>query len=322
MRELLDTAGELLAIDCSVPWVMELLSEGAAGELRHDASRDATVEVRIESDRRPFAVDGWEPLARGAWLRNGEVVVENACTAGFDLHFRSIAGHAEFTYRWRPPPRDRAAARLLRSRFHLLARATLTQYPVLWWAGAKGRAPLHASACAVGSGIALVTAPSGIGRSTLVLAEVAHGARTTGDNLAVSDGEVVWGLVEPTRVAGGAGRRMPHGRREGELQQRAESLVPDRIVVLRRRASDHSSLVSCPSEIAARSLVTSTYMAGELRRYWVFAATLSAGVDRGPSHPPISEVADALAARLPCFWLDLGGRSTSGLSEVLDAVAA
>ena len=167
-----------------------------------------------------------------------------------------------------------------------------------------------------------MTAPSGIGRSTLLLAEVAHGARTTGDNLAVSDGKVAWGIVEPTRVEGGEGRRMPHGRQEGELRQRAESLMPDRIVVLRRGTSSRSSLVSCPNEAAVRSLVTGTYMAGELRRYWSFAATLSAGTGRGPAHPPIAEVAGTLAAHVPCYWLDLGRRSEAALSEVFGAVEA
>jgi len=113
---------------------------------------------------------------------------------------------------------------------------------------------------------------------------------------------------------------MPHGRQEGALHHRAESLVPDRIVVLRRGQSDHSSLSSCSTEAATRSLVTSTYMAGELRRYWVFAATLAAGLGHGPAHPPITEIAAALAGRLPCYSLALGRRPGASLSEVLDAV--
>lgn len=320
MRGFLDTAGERLAIECSLPWVMELVAEGADGELRRTESPHASVQVRVEADRRPFETRGWELLARGAWRRNGEVVVENACTAGFDLHLRHTPERAEFTYRWRPPARDRAAARLLRSRFHLLARATLMQYPVLWWAGTRGRVPLHASACVAGGSTPLLIAPSGIGRSTVVLAEVASGGQATGDNLAVTDGTIVWGLVEPVRVKGGGGRRMPHGRREGPLQQRAESLAPDRLVVLERGHSNYSSLSTSSTETAARSLVTSTYMAGELRRYWAFAATLSAGVGRGPSHPPITEVASALTARLPCFSLALGRRPGMRLSELLNTV--
>jgi hypothetical protein len=314
------TAGEHLLFECSLPWVMELIAEGAGGELRAADTGGVSLRVRVEADRRPFETRGWELLARGAWRREDEVVVENACTSGFDLHLRSAPESAQLTYRWRPPARERAAARLLRSRFHLLARAVLMQYPALWWAGTKGRAPLHASACVAGASTPLVTAQSGVGRSTLVLAEVASGGQATADNLSVGDGRTVWGLVEPIRVKEGSGRRMPHGRHEGPLQHRAESLVPDYLVVLTRAALDRPSLSTCSAESAARSLVTSTYMAGELRRYWSFAATLAAGSGLGPAHPPITEVASAFAKKLPCFSLALGRKGTAALSDLLSAV--
>ena len=205
MHAFLDSAGERLAIECSLPWVMELIAEGAAGELRESEAAGAAITIRVEADRGPFDTRGWNLLARGAWLREGELVIENACTAGFDLHLRHTAERAVFTYRWRPPARDRAAARILRSRFHLLARGILTQYPALWWAGTRGRAPLHASACVVGGATLLVTASSGIGRSTLVLGELRAGGRATGDNLGVGDGSTLWGLLEPLRVEGEAG---------------------------------------------------------------------------------------------------------------------
>jgi hypothetical protein len=208
----------------------------------------------------------------------------------------------------------------LRSRFHLLARAVLMQYPVLWWAGARGRVPLHASACVTALSTPLLTAPSGVGRSTLLVSELVAGGRATGDNLAVGDGTTVWGLVEPVRVEGAGGRRMPHGRNEAPLEHRAESLAPDCLVVLERGAHEHSSLASCSPEAAARSLVTSTYMAGELRRYWSFAATLAAATAVGPAHPPVMEVAAAFASRLPCFSLALGRSSRARLSDLLDAV--
>ncbi|MDQ3086405.1 MAG: hypothetical protein M3Q67_06355, partial [Actinomycetota bacterium] len=223
MSVVLHTAGEYVSIDSSLSWVTDLIVEGAVGEL-HEADASATpIRVRVDSSRQAFDTRGWELLTRGAWRRPGEVVVENACTAGFDLHVRCSAAHAEFTYRWRPPARDRVGARLLRSRFHLLARAILTQYPVLWWAGTRGRAPLHASACTAGTATPMITAPSGVGRSTLIVRELACGARATGDNLAVGDGTTVWGLVEPLRVEGGGGRRMPHGRNEAPLPDRPES---------------------------------------------------------------------------------------------------
>jgi hypothetical protein len=317
MRGYVDTAGEHLAIECSDGWVAELITEGSGGELRPLETADPSVLVRVETERDPFETRGWKPLTRGAWERDGEVVIENACTAGFDLHVRGTSQGAEFTYRWRPPSRDRAAAWILRSRFHLLARAVLMQYPALWWAGTRGRAPIHASACSAGGTVALVTAAGGIGRSTIILDELRGGGLATGDNLAVGDGETVWGLVEPVRVENGSGRRMPHGRNEAQMVARAEALVPDRLVVLERGRSDESSLETCGFEAAGRCMTTSTYMAGELRRYWAFAATLSAGTGFGPAHPPVTDVASAFAAGLPCFLLTLARTPGARLSDLL-----
>ena len=319
MRGFLDTAGERLLIECSLPWLGELIAEGAGGELQESDAPHASVHVRVEADRRPFGTRGWDVISRGAWRSNGEVVVENACTAGFDVHLKCKPERSEFTYRWRPPVRDRVAARVWRSRFHLLARAVLMQYPVLWAAGTRGRAPLHASACLAGAFRPLLTAASGIGRSTL-LGELRFEGRATGDNLAVGDGTTLWGLVEPLRLEGGSGRRMPHGRHEAPLRDRLEALVPDSLVMLARGRSGYSSLSVCSPEAAARSLVTNTYMAGELRRYWAFAATLAAGTGVGPSHPPIAEAASAFAAELPCFSLALGTSCRTHLSELLDTV--
>ena len=319
MRRSLETAGERLTIDCRLPWVSALIAEGAAGALG-DVNARPTISVRVEANRRPFATHGWEMLTRGAWRRGGEVVVENACTAGFDLHLRCDGEIAEFTFRWRPPARDQTAAWLMRSRFHLLARAVLLQYPALWWAGTRGRVPLHASACDAGTATPLLVAQSGVGRSTLLLQQLRCGGRATGDNVAVADGTTVWGLVEPMRVDAGGGRRMPHGRRELPLPARTAALVPDRVVVLRRGAPEEPQPASCEADAAAAALVTSTYAAGELRRYWAFAAILSAGSGLGPPHPPITDVADAFASRLPCHTLAVGSAPTSGLADLLDHV--
>lgn len=316
----LTTAGEDLSIDCDLPWVAELISEGSGGELRADDGAAAAVHIRVEADQRKFETGGCTLLTRGAWHNRGEVVLENACTAGFDLRLSCSPDRAEFTFRWRPPARDRVAARVLRSRFHLLARAVLIQYPALWWAGTRGRAPLHASAFATGTMTALLTAPSGVGRSTLILQEVEAGGRSVGDNLAVGDGTTVWGLVEPVRVDGGGGRRMPHGRSEARMLNRADALVPGAFVALERGSTDSPELVPSTGETCARSLITSTYMAGELRRYWSFAATLSAGTGIGPAHPPVARVAEAFAGSLPCFLLQLGNRPGVGVSELLEAV--
>jgi hypothetical protein len=320
MHAFLDTAGERLAIECSLSWVTDLIAEGASGELKESDAAGASLTMRVEADRRTFDTRGWDLLARGAWVRKGELVIENACTAGFDLHVRCTPEHAVFTYRWRPPARDRAAARVFRSRFHLLARGILTQYPALWWAGMRGRAPLHASACVAGGATPLVTAPSGIGRSTLVLRELRAGGQATGDNLAVGDGSTLWGLLEPLRAKGGSGRRMPHGRHEIAMQNRVESLVPDSVVVLERGHSDQPCLSACSPETATRSLATSTYMAGELRRFWPFAAMLAQGTGLGPAHPPVMEIAAAFTGNLPCFMLSLGRGSEARLAELLPAV--
>jgi hypothetical protein len=316
----LDTAGETLALSSELEWVAELMLEGAAEGLRRAEATKPSVHIRVESTASAFDTRRWDVLTRGAWQREGEVVVENACTSGFDLHLACTSAGIEFTYRWRPPARDRVAARVLRSRFHLLARAVLLQYPAFWAAGLRGRAPLHASACATGDSTPLVTAASGVGRSTVVLSAVGVGALATGDNLAVGDGVTLWGLVEPLRVEGGSGRRMPHGRNEAPMPHRVSSLVPDCVVVLARGSSDRPTLRPCASDAARRALVADTYMAGELRRYWSFAATLCAATDAAPAHPPVADVARRFAASLPCFSLTLGRTPGVDLDELLPNV--
>lgn len=317
MKGLLDTAGERLGIECELPWVWDLLAEGAADQLHSFEARDVSMAVTLEATQRPFDTRGWPLLTRGAWARDGEVVMHNVCTSGFDLHLKATPEQARFSFRWRPPRRERAAVWALRSRFHLLARAALVQYPALWWAGARGRAPLHASACTVGASTALLTAPSGVGRSTLVLEQVAAGEVATDDNLGVGDGTTIWGLAEPLRVEGGDGRRMPHGRRETVMPGRVGALVPDRLVVLTRGGSSEASITPCGAAAAARSLATSTYMAGELRRYWAFAATLAAGTGVGPGCSPVADVASAFAASLPCFSLAFGSTGGVRLAQLL-----
>jgi len=317
MTGVLDTAGERLQIESALPWVGELIAEGASEALQTAPAPGASVHVRIEADRRPFETRDWPLLARGARVFNEEVVLENVLTSGFDVHVRCTDEHAEFTYRWRPPTRERVAARVLRSRFHLLARAALIQYPALWWAGTKGRVPLHISSCSAGDATPLVVAQSGVGRSTLIMAEVRAGGVATGDNLAVGDGTTVWGLVEPLRISGSGGRRMPHGRIEAPLKGRIHALVPDIIVVLTRRSEAKASLVECSAAAAARALVSSTYAAGELRRYWSFAAMLAAGTGVGPAHPLVTDVASVFAAELPCVALVLGAERPKRLSELL-----
>src|SRR5262249_48040388 len=149
---------------------------------------------------------GFSVLTRGAWSRAGDVVVEDVCGTGFDLRVAVQDGTPDFTFRSRPRPRRRLEGKLLPSRFQLLVRAALVQYPVLWWASVRGRAPLHAVACTAGPGVALLAGPGGVGKSTLLSAELEDGGAATSDNLCVGDGHVAWGLVEPMRIEGAAGR--------------------------------------------------------------------------------------------------------------------
>ena len=101
------------------------------------------------------------------------------------------------------------------------------------------------------------------------------------------------------------------------MRQRAQALEPDSVIVLRRGGAPAPSLSSLSPVTAARSMVTSTYAAGELRRFWAFAATLAAGTGVGPPHPPVMDVASAFCARLPCYALEIGARPTPTLAELL-----
>jgi hypothetical protein len=315
------TAGERLGVDCAVSWAGELIQEAADGGLLAEEPDTGTVRIRVEDTRDAFETAGWQPLARGVFGHDRSLVLRNLLSIGFDLRVDVEDGTPLFTFRWRPAGRDRAMALVLRSRFHLLARSALLRYPALWWAGTRGRAPLHASACTAGdANIALLAGPGGVGKSTLVSMEVAAGGRAICDNVCVADGASAWGVVEPLRVEGGGGRRMPHGRRETAMPGRVPVLVPDRVVVLQRGSDALASVRPCGPEAAARSLVTGTYMAQELRRYWAFAATLAAGTGIGPPHPPVAEVAAAFAGRLPATLITLPRQPGPGLRELLARV--
>jgi len=318
---ILETAGEVVAVDSPPGWVTRLLDEASAGALSPRPA-SATMAIHIEATSRPFSVAGLTPLTRGAWSHADEVVVEDACGSGFDVRLNLSSGCPEFTYRWRPRPTRSVARFLLPSRFHLLAREVLMHYPVLWWASVRGRAPLHAVACTTGDAVTLLAGPGGVGKSTLLQLELAHGGRATSDNLCVADGQSVWGLVEPMRVAGTHGRRMPHGRVEVQFAGRVAQLSPDHLVIVRRSNGEARVLTTCDPETAVRSLVTGTYAAGELGRFWSFAATLAAGTGIGPSHPLVAETARAFAVRLNCYELHLPRRPGARLTEMLNRVEA
>ena len=218
MRGLLHTAGERVELTCAVPWIADILTEGAAGQLAGDGTTP-DVRVTVERGSAAFDVTGWRVLTRDAWYRHGQVIIRNACSSGLDLQVTVGEPSLDVVARWRPSGRERAAAAVLRARARLLLRAVLLQYPALWRSQQRGRAPLHASVCSLGpaegSGgqTVMLAGPGGIGKSTLVHGELLSGAACTCDNLCVSDGQYAWGVVEPLRlpaeVHGGQGRRMP-----------------------------------------------------------------------------------------------------------------
>lgn len=318
MNGVLATAGELVDVHSSLRWASDLISEGACGELGGHELAPPTMSVVVEADRGAFPIANWEPLMRGAWRFGREVVIQNVCSSGFDMLVRPSPPRPEFIFRWRPSAKSRAVT-VLRSRFRLLARAVLLQYPAMWQAGSQGRVPLHGSVLTNGTVTPLVVGPGGSGKSTLLFREIESGGRATSDNLCVTDGTSAWGVVEPLRVEGGSGRRMPHGRRERPLYGRLAELLPDHVVVLRRAEADVSEVRPYDPDLAARVLIGGTYMAGELRRYWSFAATLAAGTGLGPAHPAVCQVSQALCENLPCVEASIALRDQTSMSQLLGA---
>ncbi len=327
------TGGERVRLRCDLPWLEPALAGvlpgGAASDARDSDARDsdardsdATLSLHVQSSGAPFEIGARQVVTRGAWSDGDSVLLTDACGSGFDLlvYVSGSGAGAEVgvTARYRPESRTRAANSVLRSRFWLLARQVLVHYPVLWRAGLRGGVPLHVSAFvpAGQDGGVLLIGPGGIGKSTLLQAEAAAGALVSSDNLCVWSSGLAHGLVEPLRVEGGSGRRSTHGRREQQLAGRVDSVRPDRLVLLRRdRPAGARPL---PAAQAASALVAGTYAAGELRRYWAFAAVLALGTGRGPAHPPIEAMAGELARDLPCLAVSAGrGRL---LTEVLDSV--
>jgi hypothetical protein len=319
METSLCTAGRSLRIRSDLGWVSRVIEETYGGSLPRPTDAAPDLEINIERSRERFPVDGWEPVARGTWTRSNIVVIEDVCTTGFDMLVSIQKGSATVSFRWRPPVRSRAAYIGLRSRWHLLARAVLMQFPSMWWAEVHGASPVHAAVCTAGEATALIGGAAGVGKTTLLMNESARGERATSDNLNVLDGIRAWGVVEPIRVEGAGGRKMPHGRREMAMPNRVESLTPDCVVILRRSAGP-SYVRKCSPETTARSLVTGTLMAGELRRYWPYAATLSAGTGLGPAFTQLSTTVTRLTRQLPCLEVALPRAQGTPLAELLDGV--
>ncbi len=320
MHATLRTGGLLVGVRCEVPWVADRLREGAEGRFVEVDPPAPDLRVVVDSRRTPFTTDGWRAVTRDAWSRGGQVVVRDVATSGFDLRLAWDGPVPVMTFRRRPPRRTRAAGLVLPGRARLLLRAALLQFPVLWAAAVTGRAPLHAAALDLGSsGPVLLAGASGAGKTTMVEQAAAAGGRWAADNLAVSDGRTVWGLVEPVRSANGAGRSAPHGRREHRLAGRVDSLEPVAVVVLGRARVQR--VVRLDPDSAARALAAGTYAAGELRRYWPLHAVLAIGSGAGPAHPGVHEAARSLATRVPCFAVDLVDGATAGPAGSADLSA-
>ncbi|HEU5306474.1 MAG TPA: hypothetical protein VFW97_04045 [Acidimicrobiia bacterium] len=317
MRALLHTGGEVLGITCEDEHLASVVREAADGLLVPFDESEVSISVVVEKDHAPFAIDRWSPLARDAWHRDGAVVVHDVCTSGLDLHARVADGVPELRFRRRPPPKTRVAGTVLPARARLLVRCVLLQYPALWWAGTRERVPLHASLLRTGGHDFAIGGPSGSGKSTLIAAEVAAGATSAGDNLCVTDGRVTWGIVEPLRLEDGNGRRMTHGRRECRLAGRIPALVPDVVALLARGTPGRSDATPIDSRSAGRQLAASTYAAGELRRFWPFAALLALATGAGPVHPPVAAVSRVLADRAATFAVVLGRGPAGRLSQLV-----
>jgi hypothetical protein len=299
---LLRTGGELVAVDPADARMASLVSRavGAATEGTARAGETPTVRLRLDPGADAFERETGRPVTRGASSDGRRTVLADVGGSGFDLAVTVDGDALDVIARYRPSPRARVANSALRARFALLAGQVLVHYPVLWRAGWRGRVPLHASVVAMAEGTPLPAGPGGVGKSTVLWAAMEAGAVATADNLGCCGGVEFFGLAEPLRLdaaSGGGGPRTSHGRVTRRFGDRAESLTPDRLVILER--GPRTDIASATPAEVARALVAGTYAAGELRRYWAFAATLALATGRGPAHPPIDSVALELAGRLP-----------------------
>lgn len=288
-----------------------------------DSVRAADVAVRVEASGAPFGLAGLTPLTRGAYGDGSRVVLTDACGSGLDLLVEPSQDGLTVTARPRPRASHRALRLVAPGRTELLWRAALLQYPTLWWAGVRGSVPLHVSAAQVADQGVVLAGPGGVGKSTLLASLAAGDGTPVSDNLCSYDGDRLHGLPEPRRVSepGGArrwGRTMPHGRVERPWDSRQSGIRPTLVLVLRRGSGDRPTVRPVPPEVAARALVTGTYAAGELRRYWAFSATLALGTGLGPSHPCIGAEADRLARSHPCVEVELPARPGTPLAEIVD----
>lgn len=284
--------------------------------------------VLAETDRPRDQGSHRVPVTRGVTREpDGTVVVASAGGSGYRQRWNVHCDSLRVESQWSPTGKESVAARSLPARFRALRAEVLLHYPVLWWASLQGLAPLHVSVLEIGGTVVALAGPGGVGKTSLVVGELATGVRATCDNLGVSDGRSVFGLREPLRVpteaaTGHGGHRAAHGRREQTWSSVTAALDPEVVVVVRRDGGA-PGLREIGSEPAHRALVAGTMAAGELMRFWPLAAVLALGTGRGPVQPPVDTVARTLAERLPCHELRLGDRPGEHLRDLLaDLVGA
>ncbi len=317
----LRSGGEVVAVDSELAWVDRLVARATGGSAPTPEGPAPTVRVRVEADTTAFDRTGLRLITRGGYGDGRRAVLHNAGGSGFDLMV--LAGDPlTVTARYLPSHPVRAANRLLAQRFGLLAGQVLVHYPVLWRAGWRDRVPLHACVLRTGAGTPLLAGPGGVGKSTVLAGALATGAAAISDNLCCADTRSCFGIAEPVRTDTPAARgtRTSHGRVERPLAGRVDELCPDRLVVLER--GPRTEITPIEPEEAARVLVAGTYAAGELRRYWAFAATLALATGRGPAHPPIDAVARAYAARLSCVRVRVGDGDAVSAAQLCGEVLA
>ncbi|GAA3585036.1 hypothetical protein [Kribbella ginsengisoli] len=316
----LHTAGQRMAVEGSAAAIATILA--ATGGAERDCADLPNVVVAVEPGKQRFGTTGCEPITRGVWATHRrEAILDSAGGSGYSQLWSIDEDGLRVVSRWTPSAKEAAAARLLPARHHALTGQVLVHYPALWMAMQQGFAPLHVSVVEIDGIAVLLAGPGGVGKSSLVARELANGSRATCDNLAACDGTIAYGLAEPIRLpaeaADSTGRKTFHGRREHGWETRMRSLRPELVVVVRRGQQADPQLRSITAAQATRAIVTGTYSAGELRRFWSTAAVLAMATGCGPAHPPVEEVAAVLANRLPCLELQLGREPGAGLAELL-----
>lgn len=336
------TAGQRVVVSEEAPEWLRGTIEAVSGE--RILPMGARCDLILDRLGNAPGLRDFRPVARGVWASQDGALFESVGGSGFTQVWspcpppgpeatEAVGGSAyiRVSSRWAPSPAESAAAHLSPRRNRALRAQMLLHYPALWSALAVGgMAPLRVSVVEVEGVPVLLAGAGGVGKSSLVADALAHGARATCDNLGVTDGRTVHGLVEPIRLSAGTrssvngfsgeGLRATHRGGEHAFKGRLPSMRPALVVVVRR---DHGRtwLRQIRSQRAARFLVAGTYAAGELRRFWPLAAHLAlAGL--GPAHPPLEQLADQLTGPLPCFELTLGQREEATVTTTTSRLAS